>query len=438
MLAQLQPLIEKVLHIDKMHLERDVFGKESGNFLAPEKERLVLRAWRSAVILGDTATKKSLVDFIGRPNAREARQIPRWMKPNRQPFDLERELMALRVRRQAILAGREDLVGRIHRLFRIVIANSRPWLQQLLDSHPGKQPYLTRMEEQQAFRLYRLGLVVSALSITEPLEALTIRQHDHHILQAAWARRHRAPLEDLELIGKAAVVRAMHLFNYTRGTRFLTQVKYWIRQHTDRCGDEEQTMAMPPPVYFDLGRMAEFVRVFRMTHNGERPSDEQLAEGTGLPLNHIIELRQLPRFVSAESPVGVDGDAQLIDFIEDPHAADPSESCAEKDIGAEVRAYLDSAGLALQERRVIILRFNLRGFDDEMDRILDRWEKRIRASAGIKTTKTGAQGGLDGMTLDEVSEVLGKTKECMRQNEMRALRKMRFRAGVALPVEEDE
>jgi RNA polymerase primary sigma factor len=94
--------------------------------------------------------------------------------------------------------------------------------------------------------------------------------------------------------------------------------------------------------------------------------------------------------VSLGTPIG-DGDSLMSDLIEDVHAIAPEEATADRLRSVELARAL--AQLKPRLQRVLVLRF---GLDEEQPR-----------------------------TLEEVGQVLGITRERVRQLETRALRELR-------------
>jgi RNA polymerase primary sigma factor len=95
--------------------------------------------------------------------------------------------------------------------------------------------------------------------------------------------------------------------------------------------------------------------------------------------------------VSLESPVGEDGDAHLIDFIEDQNSIPPADITSEHLLKEKVGEVLSE--LNPREQRVLILRF---GLEDGRSR-----------------------------TLMEVGLEFNVTRERIRQIEAKAIRKLR-------------
>jgi RNA polymerase primary sigma factor len=129
-----------------------------------------------------------------------------------------------------------------------------------------------------------------------------------------------------------------------------------------------------------------------MQELGRKPTDEEVAERTEIPIENIIAIRKYSQIpLSLEMPIGDEDSSQLGDFIEDKNLEAP-ETITMRNI---LREELLSAMDILTEREQMILKLRF-GFDDGRPR-----------------------------TLEEVGRVYNVTRERIRQIEEKALRKLR-------------
>ena len=106
-------------------------------------------------------------------------------------------------------------------------------------------------------------------------------------------------------------------------------------------------------------------------------------------MRDILRVAQLP--VSLEKPVGDEDDSELGDFVADDAVLEPFEEASEHLQKEGVRKALDA--LPERERQVIELRYGL--------------------------------SGLDPLTLEEVGNTFGVTRERIRQIENNTLKKLK-------------
>jgi RNA polymerase primary sigma factor len=129
---------------------------------------------------------------------------------------------------------------------------------------------------------------------------------------------------------------------------------------------------------------------------GREPTDDELAEEIGMLATKITALKSAAiRPTSLDQPIGDDDSTEFGEIVGDEAADDPFETLRDKDLREEVGELMDV--LDDRERRIINQRF-----------------------------------GLDGqkpLTLEEVGEKFGVTRERIRQLQNIALNKLRKGLG---------
>ncbi len=206
-----------------------------------------------------------------------------------------------------------------------------------------------------------------------------------------YARRGMSLL-DLVQEGNVGLMRAVERFDYARGFKFSTYATWWIRQAIGRAlAEQSRTIRLPVHVVDELNRILRARRVMWQTYARE-PTNEELAELSGVVPGRIKELLTfVDEPISLQTPVGEKAEQSFGELVEDTDELSPAEIVAQ----AMLRDQVMTALSCLSEREQCVVRLRY-GLDDG----------RVR-------------------TLEEVGQVLGVTRERIRQIERRTLSKLR-------------
>jgi RNA polymerase primary sigma factor len=254
---------------------------------------------------------------------------------------------------------------------------------QLFLADVGKHKLLTASEEVRLAKQIEKGDLIAKRKMIESNLRLVVSI-------AKGYRGLGVPFLDLIQEGTLGLNRAVEKFDWRRGFKFSTYATWWIRQSVQRAvANNARTIRVPVHVVErqqKLGRAARRLEV----ELGREATKEELAEATGLPVQHVDEaLGAAQASVSLNQSVGADDEGELGDLFADREAADPFDEAEESLRKQGVRKALDA--LPERERRILELRFGFEG---------DPW------------------------TLEAIGHELGLTRERVRQLEGQALQRL--------------
>lgn len=202
------------------------------------------------------------------------------------------------------------------------------------------------------------------------------------------------PMTDLIQEGNVGLMIAADKFNYKLGYKFATYASWWIKQSMFKA-ISEQSHCMKIPVYIQetLSRFSKLKREMERECNSQVKT-EDIAKKMNISADKIDSfLNAYSKTISIESSLeNNDGkEMNIADIIEDKKAS-ATDNAEFEDLKSDILNMIST--LKEREQEVVKLRYGLENNNK--------------------------------MTLEEIGNIYGVTKECIRQTELRALKKMRF------------
>jgi RNA polymerase primary sigma factor len=198
-------------------------------------------------------------------------------------------------------------------------------------------------------------------------------------------------LPDLINEGNLGLIKAAEKFDETRGFKFISYAVWWIRQSIlQALAEQSRIVRLPLNQVGSLNKINKAFSKFEQEYE-RQPTPEELAEALDLPKEKVSDtLRVSGRHVSVDAPF-VDGeDNSLLDVLVNNDSPTADNTLINESLSREVDRSL--ATLTERERDIIKLFF------------------------GISTQE---------MTLEEIGEKFGLTRERVRQIKEKAIRRLR-------------
>ena len=248
----------------------------------------------------------------------------------------------------------------------------------------GKEDLITVEEEVELAQRIRKG-------DQKALEKLTRANLRFVVSVAKQYQNQGLSLPDLINEGNLGLIKAAEKFDETRGFKFISYAVWWIRQSIlQALAEQSRIVRLPLNQVGSLNKINKAFSRFEQ-ENERRPSPEELADSLDLPAEKVADtLRVSGRHISVDAPFVEGEDNSLLDVLVNDDSPIADRTLINESLSTEVERALST--LTERERDISKLFF------------------------GINTQE---------MTLEEIGEKFGLTRERVRQIKAKAIRRLR-------------
>ena len=198
-------------------------------------------------------------------------------------------------------------------------------------------------------------------------------------------------LPDLINEGNLGLLKAAERFDETRGFKFISYAVWWIRQSIlQAISEQSRIVRLPLNQVGSVNKINREISKFEQ-ENERRPSVHEIADHIDLPQEKIDDAMNITgRHLSVDAPFSDAEDSSLLDVLVNEDIPPTDIFLVDESLRSEIQAAL--------------------GVLNERERMV------IEASYGIGTPE---------LTLEEIGEKYGLSRERVRQIKEKAIRKLR-------------
>ena len=201
------------------------------------------------------------------------------------------------------------------------------------------------------------------------------------------------PLSDLIAEGNIGLMKAVEKFRPDKGAKFSSYGAWWIKQSMRRAiADQSRIIRIPVQSAVKIKRIQK-ASLELAEKLGRVPTEKEIADELDISVKSVLTLKgSATSNVVSLNAFFQDGEEGVLgDILPDLHGFTPDESLDEGETRSYISKVIDEK-LKERERLILKLRYGI--------------------------------GGTQPKTLEEVSEIIGRTRERVRQIQHQALRKV--------------
>ncbi len=198
-------------------------------------------------------------------------------------------------------------------------------------------------------------------------------------------------LPDLINEGNLGLIKAAEKFDETRGFKFISYAVWWIRQSIlQALAEQSRIVRLPLNQVGSLNKINKALSQFEQ-ENERRPSTDEISGILDMPADKIAEAMKISgRHISVDAPFVEGEDNSLLDVLVNDDSPIADKSLINESLSREI--------------------------DRALSTLTERESEIIKMFFGI---------GYQEMTLEEIGENFGLTRERVRQIKEKAIRRLR-------------
>ncbi|WP_338731794.1 sigma-70 family RNA polymerase sigma factor [Mangrovimonas cancribranchiae] len=249
----------------------------------------------------------------------------------------------------------------------------------------SKMPLITAEEEVELAQRIREG-------DQQALDKLTTANLRFVVSVAKQYQNQGLKLPDLINEGNAGLVKAAKRFDETRGFKFISYAVWWIRQSIlQALAEQARIVRLPLNKIGSINKINKAYSHLEQAHQ-RPPSPEEIAKELDMTVSDVKQsMKNSGRHLSMDAPLKEGEDSSLYDVVKSGESPNPDKELLKDSLNVEVNRALDT----LSQREADV----------------------IRLYYGISNEQP--------MSLEEIGETFGLTRERVRQIKEKGIRRLR-------------